>query len=155
LADNDVDVFAGLDGFSTEADLKDSMTWKEMSAVMEHLRQFGVFFSSPLDLDMSMLDSFWKAYTQLDPGERGPDSSNATKAVLGEGGTPCDYWEPADEAQSVKQQERLRWYRYLFLGRSKPSTHLHALTRLEPSDLRDGPEPVRALADYIKSKVGL
>jgi putative ATP-dependent endonuclease of OLD family len=155
LAENKVDVFAGLDGFSAHEDLNDAMTWEQMLQVMEHLRRFGVFFSYPLDLDMSMLDSFWKAYTELDDGERGPEDSDATKAALGSGGQPGDYWKPADPAELAARQERLRWYRYLFLNRSKPSTHLRALTRLQQADLREGPEPVRALADYIKAKVGL
>lgn len=155
LAETGVDVFAGLDGFSTAADLTDAMTKAQMAAIMKHLRQFGVFFSAPLDLDMAMLNSFWKAYTELDPGERGPHDSDATDAVLGSGGIPGDYWAPADPDKLAEQQERLRWYRYLFLGRSKPSTHLRALARLSPSDLKDGPEPVCALADYIKAKLGL
>ena len=75
--------------------------------------------------------------------------------MLGSDGSPGDYWAPTDKDQHDRQQERLRWYRYLFLGRSKPSTHLQALTRLSPSELRDGPEPVRALSDYIKTKLGL
>ena len=155
LACNRVDVFAGLDGFSTAADLTDAMTVTQMAAVMKHLRQFGIFFSHPLDLDMAMLDSFWKAYTELDGKERGPHDSDAIKAVLGSDGSPGDYWASADQDQHDRQQERLRWYRYLFLGRSKPSTHLRALTRLTPSELRDGPEPVCALSDYIKTRLGL
>ena len=122
---------------------------------MTHLRQYGVFFSAPLDLDMAMLVCFWKAYTELDPGERGPQGSDATDAVLGSGGSPGDYWARTDPDHLAVQQEWLRWYRYLFLGRSKPSTHLRALARLSPSELKDGPEPVCALTDYIKAKLGL
>lgn len=155
LADNNVDAFAGLDGFGTAEDLTDAMTEAQMIAVMKHLRQFGVFFSAPLDLDMAMLMSFWEAYTELEKGERGPHDSDATKAVLGDDGSPGDYWKPADGNKQAKQQERLRWYRYLFLGRSKPDTHLRALSRLDPAALKDGPEPVRALADYIKTGLGL
>jgi hypothetical protein len=75
--------------------------------------------------------------------------------VLGSEGSPGDYWAPADPDKLAKRQERLRWYRYLFLGRSKPSMHLRALARLSSSELTDGPEPVRALTDYIKTKLGL
>lgn len=158
LAANEVDVFAGLDEFSTVEDLKDTMTWEQMDTVMKHLRAFGVFFSVPLDLDMAMLDSFWDAYTELEKGERGPRDSDATTAVLGDDGTPGDYWEPAGHGERARQQKRLRWYRYLFLGRSKPGTHLRALTRLtgsDPSAIQDGPEPVRALTDYIKTGLKL
>ena len=104
---------------------------------------------------MAMLVSFWKAYTEIDPGERGPHDSDATDAVLGSGGSPGEFWAPADPDKLALQQERLRWYRYLFLGRSKPSTHLRALARLSSSELKDGPEPVCALTDYIKTKLGL
>ena len=155
LAQNGTDVFAGLDEFSTNADFTDAMTEAQMLKVMAHLRQFGVFFSAPLDLDMAMLVCFWKAYTELDPGERGPHDSDATDAVLGSGGSPGDFWAPADPDKLALQRERLRWYRYLFLGRSKPSTHLRALARLSSSELKDGPEPVCALTDYIKTKLGL
>ena len=131
------------------------MTMTQMDTVMTHLRQFSVFFSTPLDLDMAMLVASWKAYTELDPGERGPKESDATDAVLGSGGSPGEFWAPADPDELAKQQERLRWYRYLFLGRAKPSTHLRALARLSSAELKDGPEPVRALSDYIKTKLGL
>jgi putative ATP-dependent endonuclease of OLD family len=155
LAENGVDVFAGLEGFSTAADLTDAMTAEQMVDVMLHLRRFGVFFAVPLDLDMAMLDSFWKAYTELDPGERGPYEIDATDAVLGSGGSPGGIWAPADPDTFARQQERLRWYRYLFLGRSKPSTHLRALARLSSAELKDGPAEVCALIDYIKTKLGL
>ena len=131
------------------------MTVTQMNAVMAHLRQFGVFFSIPLDLDMAMLDSFWKAYTELDPGERGPHGTDATDAVLGSGGSPGQYWAPADPDKHARRQERLRWYRYLFLGRAKPSTHFRALARLSSAELKYGPEPVCALSGYIKTKLGL
>jgi hypothetical protein len=114
-----------------------------------------VFFSIPLDLDMAMLDSFWKAYTELEPGERGPYGGDATDAVLGSGGSAGRFGAPTDPHEIARRQERLRWYRYLFLGRSKPSTHLRALARLSPAELKDGPEAVCALSDYIKTKLGL
>jgi hypothetical protein len=155
LAENGVDVFAGLDGFSTAEDVTDTMDAAQMVEVMRHLRRFGVFFSIPLDLDMAMLISFWEAYTELDPGERGPSGTDATDAVFGSGGSAGGIWAPADPATLARQQERLRWYRYLFLGRSKPSTHLRVLARLSSAELKDGPNEVCALAGYIKEKAGL
>ena len=154
LADNNVDVFAGLDGFSTVDELADTMTVAEITRVMSHLRQFGVFFSVPLDLDMAMLVSFWDAYTRLEQGELGPRDTDATEAVLGSGGSPDAYWQPVGDDARARQQQ-LCWYRYLFLARSKPSTHLRALARLSDSDLLNGPEPVIALIEYIKAKLAL
>lgn len=156
LADNGLDVFAGLDGFDKADDLADTMTIKQMATVMEHLQQFGVFFSCPLDLDMAMLRCFSSAYTKLDQGEQGPQDSDATEAVLGKGGSPGAYWQPTEDAAArARRQELLRWYRYLFLSRSKPSTHLRALTRLSSSELENGPGPVLALIDYIKARLAL
>jgi putative ATP-dependent endonuclease of OLD family len=156
LADNDVDVFANLDGFDKTEDLADTMTRKQMTMVMEHLQRFGVFFSLPLDLDMAMLRSFWSAYTALEKGELGPQDRDATEAVLGSGGSPEVYWQPAgDPAACAERQQWLRWYRYLFLGRSKPGTHLRALTRLSNAELQQGPPTVVALIDYIKTKLAL
>jgi putative ATP-dependent endonuclease of the OLD family len=52
-------------------------------------------------------------------------------AVLGEPGVRPDvaYWT---ENQKI---ENLRWYRYLFLTHSKPSTHLRALSYVSAADL--------------------
>jgi putative ATP-dependent endonuclease of the OLD family len=155
LTDNGVDIFTGLDGFDKAEDLADITTVGQMVAVMKHLRQFGVFFSTPLDLDMTMLLCFWDAYTNFEQGERGPHSSDPTETVLGSDGHPGEYWQPADNDTRTKRQLWLRWYRYLFLSRSKPSTHLRALTRLGNADLQNGPEPVLALIDYIKTRLEL
>jgi predicted ATP-dependent endonuclease of OLD family len=155
LADNGVDVFGDLDGFDKVEDLLDTMTTDEMNVVMDRLRQFGVFFSTPLDLDMAMLRCFWDAYTILGDGQLGPQDSDAAEAVLGKGGSGSAYWHPADPDEQEERGEWLRWYRYLFLNRSKPSTHLGALSLLTDDALKDGPEPVLALIDYIKTKLDL
>ena len=155
LAANGADVFAGLDDFDGPDDLTDAMTISQMTAVMRHLRQFGVFFCWPLDLDMTMLRQFWDAYTDLEHGERGPQDSDAAEAVLGSADGAGSYWNPADPEKRARRQEELRWYRYLFLGRGKPGTHLRALTKVNPSDLRNGPETVLALVDYIKARLDL
>jgi putative ATP-dependent endonuclease of OLD family len=155
LADNGTDVFAGLNGFENTEDLADSLTEAQMAAVIQHLRRFGVFFAAPLDLDMTMLAHFWDAYTTLEAGERGPAKADAVEAVLGKEGNTHDYWMPPDEQTRAQRQLEMRWYRYLFLSRSKPSTHLWALTRLSDADLQKGPEAAIALIDYINTKLAL
>ena len=42
---------------------------------MQALKNEGVFFSDPLDLDFAMLAAFPDAYKELDPGAHGPDDS--------------------------------------------------------------------------------
>jgi len=151
LIDNCVDPLVGLDGYDTVADIHDGLRHTDLGPILQHLRAFGVFFAAPLDLDYAMLQQFETAYTDLEPGERGPNrSSDPTDTVIGEGGTRPDYW-----GKDVLR-ERLRWYRYLFLSRSKPTTHLRALSRIGDAELAGrAPLVVVALVEHIRVKVGL
>jgi hypothetical protein len=112
------------------------------------LRTFKVFFCAPLDLDYSMLVAFPAAYTALEPGWTGPIAGNdPRRAVLGEDGNINLY---ADAGV----QDHLRWYRYLFLGRGKPSTHVRVLSKLDAAALAsDAPEELRALLDTVVAAI--
>lgn len=103
------------------------------------LRRFGVFFCTPLDLDYSMLKAFPVAYQVVELGRQGPSQrGNPRTAVLGEEGRHDLYGDQHDQL--------LRWYRYLFLGRGKPSTHVRVLSNQAPQALAAGvPEELRAL----------
>jgi putative ATP-dependent endonuclease of the OLD family len=80
------------------------------------LRKLAVFFCDPLDLDMTMLESFLGEYQHLEEGMQGPaGDTDAPKAVLGKNGKP--------EAYANDWADHFSWYRYLFLGRGKPTTH--------------------------------
>lgn len=107
------------------------------------LRNFNVYFSSPLDIDYSMLKAFAEQY-QVAPDENSSGPSNRGEpgnAVVGDEGNPEFY---ADDLQN------LRWYRYLFLGRGKPSTHIRVLGTIPPTQLaRAAPEELRALVQSI------
>jgi putative ATP-dependent endonuclease of the OLD family len=151
LIDNGVYPLVGLDGYDNVADIHDDLRLADLRPILQHLRTFGVFFATPLDLDYAMLYQFETAYTDLELGERGPNrSSDPTDTVIGEGGTRPGYW--GKEAQ----RERLRWYRYLFLSRSKPTTHLRALSRIGDAELAErAPSVVMALVEHIRVKVGL
>lgn len=111
------------------------------------LRRFHVFFCAPLDLDYSMLQAFPAAYQVAEPGRQGPSPRGDPRtAVLGEAGRGDLY----DEGQDLQ----LRWYRYLFLGRGKPSTHVRVLGNQTPEVLRAGaPEELRALLSSIVSRL--
>lgn len=110
----------------------------------DHLRLFGVFFCSPLDLDWSMLSAFPDVYHLLDEGMTGPSQKGDAKlAVLGEEGQPGLYDSALDD--------QFRWYRYLFLGRGKPSTHVRMLGYLDDETFRTGaPGDLVALLTYVK-----
>ena len=117
------------------------------------LREKGVFFSKPLDLDFSLLTCFPEAYRVTPRSQPGPRTtpraiSNKKQTTLGEGGNTDLY--PA------KYDNDFAWYPYLFLQRSKPDTHLAALARLDEKTLRDdSPEVLDALISHIKAKLGL
>ncbi len=153
LLDLDIDPFEGIDGFDELTDLKSGLTTKEIGLWLRHLRQWNIFFSAPLDLDMALLRTFWINYTQLEPGKSGPRQDEATKAVLGVAGSKNGYWNPANQDLLDKRQEQLRWYRYHFLSRSKPSTHLRVLSKMSTQELKNPPEPLKALIDCIAKEI--
>ncbi|MGW4694805.1 ATP-dependent nuclease [Kitasatospora cineracea] len=150
LIANGHDPLEGLDYATVDA-IHDDLDDNAIGSLLTHLRAFGIFYATPLDLDYAMLMQFKDAYTHLEPGERGPQPSDPSETVLGKnGGTRPDFWSKAD------QIELLRWYRYLFLNRSKPSTHLQALSRLNDEQLKVGaPGFLRELVEYIRDEVGL
>ena len=126
----------------TELGARDPRDTASLQASINALRGFGVFFSAPLDLDYSMLTAFMATYQQLQSGMRGPRPGDARTAVLGDEGKPELYDATFDAA--------LLWYRYLFLGRGKPSTHVRVLARLDTETLKAGiPDEFRALLYYV------
>lgn len=119
---------------------------------LKALREEGVFFSFPLDIDFAMLTAFPEAYQHPNPGGRGPrgsaDAIREKKAVtLKTGGNPDLYDDDHDD--------QFKWYPYLFLNRSKPETHIAALARIDQDDLaEDAPAELKALVEYVKEALG-
>ena len=117
-----------------------------------HLEQFGVYFSGPLDFDLAMLGKFQNAYRGVSypqgPSipEAGSDEEEgytraAISSVLGR--------DDSNGLYTGTQWERLfPWYRYLFLSRSKPATHLQALSSLDSIQLsEDAPRVIVRLLE--------
>lgn len=126
-------------------DSQDARDSANLEAWTRRLRQHGVFFCSPLDLDYSMLRAFPSAYQVIEPNQQGPSPSGVPRTtVLGEGGQPTLY--------DASHNEALRWYRYLFLGRGKPSTHVRVLSSLSLTEIAAGaPEDLRALLRAVEA----
>lgn len=103
-----------------------------------------VFFSTPLDLDMMMLEAFPSEYQVLEPGALGPQNANdpvrqgeAAATVLKKDGYGLTAY--AD----YPMMPLFPWYSYLFQGnRGKPAVHLAALSRIENAALKKGIPPV-------------
>lgn len=117
--------------------------WTSISSWVNALRHYAVYFSSPLDIDYSMLKAFPDQYCVApDESSNGPSNRGEPgNAVMGDEGSPEFY---ADDLQN------LRWYRYLFLGRGKPSTHIRVLGSIPSVQLaQNAPEELRSLVQSI------
>ncbi|MDJ0387334.1 AAA family ATPase [Roseomonas sp. E05] len=120
---------------------------------LKALRRESVYFSSPIDLDFSMLRLFSAAYQKPREGGYGPRTSAAAVAekksvTLKTGGNPDLY--PAE------WDDEFAWYPYLFLSDSKPESHLRALTEIDSEQLAsDAPEELCRLITRVKKKLAL
>lgn len=111
--------------------------------LFERLEEEGVFFSSPLDLDYSMLVAFPNAY-----GVVKEDADEATiKAVLGKS------HHGASQYSADEQQLFSTYHRSFKLG-SKPAAHIEALANLSDADLfANMPESLARLANAVIAKL--
>lgn len=111
------------------------------------LRRYNLFFSTPLDLDYALLKAFPADYRVLEPGRQGPSAQGEPRnAVLGDKGLGHLYDAASDDD--------LRWYRYQFLGRGKPSTHVRVLSEIALPDLAAAaPAELRALLTSIVQRL--
>jgi putative ATP-dependent endonuclease of OLD family len=103
-----------------------------------------VFFSTPLDLDMLMLEAFPKEYTTLKSGASGPQNpSDPDRQVKAAGVVLKSDGYGLDAYAEYAILPLFPWYSYLFMGnRGKPAIHLSALSELEDSALNKGIPPV-------------
>ncbi|KBZ57132.1 hypothetical protein K875_05650 [Mycobacterium [tuberculosis] TKK-01-0051] len=144
-----VDPFADIEGYNSIDDVRE-LTTPQISAWIAHLRTWNIYFCTPLDLDMALLSHHFAAYTTLEAGALGPKKhDDPTTTVLGEHRPQTPYWE------SESSVERLRWYRYLFLTKSKPSTHLRVMSAMTRTQLANAPAVIVELLDQIKNDLQL
>ena len=130
----------------------DSSDAETLASWIARLREFGVYFSEPLDLDMSMLAAYPEAYKKCIPAGGGPktDADAAAKVVLGEGGPGFGAYKGA----LAELGKLMPSYRYHFLTHSKPATHLQAFVHLDDAALKKGmPEAYRVLIEHVSSKL--
>lgn len=116
---------------------------EKLQAQLQFLeREFKLYFSGPLDLDLLMLNAFPEQYEALAPKPGGPQpmptddekrrarQKRLARSVLGDGGTD------GSTAYSPSELTRFAWYSYLFVTGSKPVTHARMLAELEDDELR-------------------
>ncbi|KPA12543.1 chromosome segregation protein SMC [Candidatus Magnetomorum sp. HK-1] len=93
---------------------------------LEKLKERGVFFSYPLDLDFSMITNFPEAYEIEDDDLTTPKASGL-KSVLGKKGESSEYKD--------HELELFNSYHDLFKLGSKPAAHINALSNLTNEQL--------------------
>jgi len=134
-----------------QADLDNMHTWKttkSLTSWISFLESYKVFYSEPLDIDMTMLKAFPKAYEAIIPkgGRPSGKKETAEAAVLGEGGEGIEAYKELHPGYD----ELMMTYRYHFLTHSKPATHLRAFAHLDNAALKKGmPKPFRTLLKHI------
>ncbi|MFS1438505.1 ATP-dependent nuclease [Shewanella sp. 10N.286.48.A6] len=113
-----------------------------VKVIVDEIEKCNVFFSSPLDIDYSMICSFPDIFCVKDEvyGERGPSEGKEDeedqdikkreaaliKAVLKKGNTGKRFDFGSD------WERNFLWYRYRFLSnKSKPASHVRMFTKLE------------------------
>lgn len=131
----------------SEDQLSSIGTWQKA------LEKDGIYLSFPLDLDMMMLEAFPEAYKALDGDERGPKSDeneSAIQTVLGTGG----YGAAVLAGKLSWMRDVIPWYRYRFLTKSKPASHLKALTRISREELANkSPAVLKRLLGRIEAGI--
>ncbi|MGK9233402.1 AAA family ATPase [Inquilinus limosus] len=145
------------DGVLSDESFAQMHTWQDAKDLeilpgwVNFLKSEGVFFSEPLDIDLAMLKAFPEAYAAAIASGGGPRMTveKAAEAVLGTGGSGLKLYTGALE----DYPDLLPAYRYHFLTRSKPATHLAALAHISTKELRTKMPPVLAevLAHVAKS----
>lgn len=150
--------FDGLDKRPV-TDNEDMDAW--LSLFME---SFGVFFSSPLDLDFSMLKAFPAPYRGLAPPQGGPRLpargvqrywiavKNRMRQVLA--ADAADAPDTLGSTYTTAQKELFPWYKYLFVDGSKPVAHMRALLSIDDESLgADAPEVLKELVERARALV--
>lgn len=122
------------------------------------LQSKNVYFSYPIDIDFVMLKEFRAEYTTLTEGGNCPNipiesdkeyeqkNKEAVASVLKTDSKNVDMSNLPDDDISLYY-----WYRYLFLGRGKPVSHLNGLLNIEKTASWKIPAIYKPMLEKLKS----
>ena len=153
-------------------DLQDMHGWdvdhkEELQFWINKLEKYNVYFSAPLDLDFMLLESFTTAYKETVDESYGPTIKNVGKIKdIEKGKLTKEYKDRIEKdikatlkeeggdghTYTQNQKKLMVWYKYLFLSRGKPSTHLAALPNCSIGKLKDVPKPLRKIISKIADR---
>lgn len=151
LTDADLEKF---DDYPMTPDWLKSMNDLWIIRLMEE--NYNVFFSAPMDLNFLMLEKFPRAYKETVPkGPSIPDQSKSPdahfKKINGGIVSALKNEDASGYTYTPEQHELMVWYNTLFLGRSKPSTHIEALLKITDENLRtDMPDIFKNIVQRAK-----
>lgn len=149
----------------TPDDVKEMHTWTadidSLTPWMQRLEKYFVFFSSQLDIDFLMLESYPSVYKEIVPKAGGPRIPDKTKSqgkynakVIAAVQATLKSESATGVTFSDAQKELMVWYQYHFLGRGKPVTHVLALSKMSAEDINANLPPVLArLFKAIKKRI--
>lgn len=138
--------------------LRDDSNLDRLNKWINKLEDYDVYFSYPLDIDFSMLKSFTKEYQKTIPKNGGPkiNDYNAEERDERAEKDMKDVLKSAEaEGNFYKDDMSLMiWYKYFFLTRGKPATHIMALSNIKKDKLKENlPELYGKLLQKIKKKL--
>ncbi len=136
-----------------------------MSTWINHLENYGVYFSAPMDIDFLMLEHFKDEYLDLLGESEGPrmsvhDNQGTHQIYIKDIETSKTIYPEYDEriqkdvhkalkecggdgsTYTEEQKELMVWYTYFFLNRGKPTTHIEALSKMANEDMLKSMPPV-------------
>lgn len=166
LIENGHDREEFVEEINSEAQLSNMNNWEitsdrdlnRLDNWIDKLEEYDVYFSYPLDIDFSMLKSFTKEYQKTIPKNSGPriDKYNAEERDERAEKDMKDVLK-SDEAKGNFYKDDMSlmiWYKYFFLTRGKPATHIMALSNINKDKLKYNlPEPYGKLLQKIKEKL--
>jgi hypothetical protein len=123
-------------------------------------KEHNVYFCYPIDFDFMMLKAFPGIYMKSQEGASGPNipsdySENDYKALRGAYASVIkkDAGDITRDMSKIEQPELYFWYRYLFLGRSKPVSHMRMVTEVSVQELQDNcPQVLKDVVSKIQDR---
>ncbi|WP_231506237.1 ATP-dependent nuclease [Paenibacillus sp. UNC451MF] len=142
---------------------------------VDFLESYNIFFSAPLDIDFLMLEAYLDYYLAGISDNEGPAIKIGTKSKkilkLSDAEKACaEFLTRIDtdvattlkddskkgELYSEQQRNLMIWYRYFFLYRGKPSTHMRILSETENDTLlANMPTVFKNIGNIIKQKLNI
>jgi len=153
-------------GYEKLNDKDDRAELQNLEAWLNFFRtNFDVFFSVPLDLDLSMIESFPEVYKNQAPTAGGPrlpptepQHGMAVKERMRQVLAADPGTAPVELGSSYTPDQvgLFPWYKYLFIDGSKPVAHMRALVALDGSAwVKAIPQTLKQLLDRAREIVAV